>query len=386
MKIRHRRVSADQPPLVVAELGVNHDGSVERGVELVRAAARAGADAIKLQFFRAELLLSRAALLAGYQAGAGERDPVAMLRRVELDARALARIARAAHEQGLAAVLTVFSTPLVDQAERVGDGVWDAYKVASPDVINRPLLEALAATGRPLLVSTGAATLEEVGRAVGWLSAVRQRVCLLQCVSAYPTPKDQAALDGIGALQAAFGLPVGYSDHTVEEETGAAAVRHGAVLLEKHVTLDRSAPGPDHAVSLEPAGLARYVSLARAAWAGRGASWAADGGASGGAKRVLAIERDVRRVARQSVTTRRVLERGEVVGAEDVCLKRPGTGLEPWRLAEVIGRRVVRRVEADVPLCASDLEPAPGDVGRAVVSAGAGGPGDEGPGRASVWE
>lgn len=358
MKIGARQIGPGHPPYLIAELGVNHDGSVERALGLVDDAARAGADAIKLQLFRTDLLLSRAAVLAAYQAHAGETDPIAMLRRLEMPAGRMGEVIARAHARGLHAIVTVFSVEQVEEAERVrgaGRG-WDAYKTASPDIINRPLLEALQATGRPLIVSTGASTMEEVQRAVGWLGAAARegRLALMQCVSCYPTPEDRAEIGGVRALRGVFAGAVGYSDHTPGVEAGAAAVRAGACLLEKHLTYSRSAAGPDHAASLEREGLGRYAELAR-----RAAGAAPDAGAGDRGpcvKRVLDIERDVRAVARQSLTTRRALPRGHALERHDLTIKRPGTGIEPHRLEEALGRRLARAVEGDMPLTRDDLE------------------------------
>jgi sialic acid synthase SpsE len=342
-----RAGSAARGPYVIAELGVNHDGREDRALELVRAAASAGADAVKLQHFKAELLMSRGSSLAAYQARAGERDPREMLRRLELAPAAMANVARLARELGLHAIVTVFSEDLVDEAEAIG---FDAYKVASPDLIHRPLLRRLAQTGRPMILSTGAATLDEVSRTLGWLSDLRGNLALLQCVSSYPAELRDAELGGIGAIGAVFAGPVGYSDHTPGVETGMLAVRAGATILEKHLTFDRAAAGPDHAASLDGPMLAEYVRLARLA-----VSMPALEGLER-IKRVLPCEADVRKVSRQSIVARRDLPAGRVLCESDLTIKRPGTGLEPFRWREVVGRRLVRAVSADMPMTAEDFE------------------------------
>lgn len=341
MRIGQRPISKDYPPYVIAEIGVNHDGDAGRALELVDAAAEAKADAVKIQFFEARRLMSRASALASYQSAAGESDPIAMLARLELPVGAMARVVERAHARGLHAIVTPFSTELVDASEPLG---FDAYKTASPDIIHRPLLDALVKTGRPLIISTGAATMGEVSRAISWLTPAHARLAVLQCVSSYPTGLASASLAGIADLRALFPGPVGYSDHTSLVESGAIAVAAGAVILEKHLTYDNHARGPDHLASLNPVNFALYVRLARQGWhmMGRG-------------KEVLDVEQDVRRVSRQSVVTTRALEPGDTIGAADLTIKRPGTGLEPSRLAGLIGRRVARRVEADTPLTDDDF-------------------------------
>ncbi|MEO1534971.1 MAG: N-acetylneuraminate synthase family protein [Planctomycetota bacterium] len=342
MRIGRRRIGPRFPPYIIAEIGVNHDGDPDRAVELTEAAAKAGADAVKLQLFETDRLMSKASRLAAYQKVAGEADPFSMLRRLELSIDQMAPIVERAHATGVHAIVTVFSVELVEVAERLP---WDAYKSASPDIINRPLLEAMAGTGKPLIVSTGASTLDEVTMVAAWLDDIRDRLAMLQCVSSYPAP--DAALGGIRTIVEATRLITGYSDHTESIKTGAEAVAAGALILERHITHDRSAVGPDHAASLEPKEFARYVRLARAS--SLGAAFVEPG------KAVLECEHDVRAVSRQSLVAARDLAVGAVIHAGDLTIKRPGGGLEPWRMDSTIGRRLTRPVEADMPLSEEDL-------------------------------
>jgi sialic acid synthase SpsE len=348
MRIAERNIGQNERPYVIAELGVNHDGSLERALQLTDAAADAGVDAIKLQLFRAEMLMSRASVLAAYQKSAGERDPIAMLKRLELSNEQMRSIVERAHARKLHAIVTVFSLELVPEAERLG---FDAYKTASPDVIHKPLLQALSATDKPLIISTGAATLDEVVRACEWLTGARKNLAFLQCVSSYPTPIEGAELGGIAALALTLPtkIPIGYSDHTSEVETGAEAVRLGACVLEKHMTYDRNAPGPDHAASLEPAQMRRYAAAARVATR---TTWPKDLPRE---KRLTDRERDVRHVSRQSIVSVRDLRAGEALSRRDVTFKRPGTGIEPFHIADVVGQKLVRDVRADTPITREDL-------------------------------
>lgn len=373
MNIAGRQIGPDEAPYVIAEIGVNHDGSERRALDLVDAAAEAGADAVKLQWFEAERLMSRACRLARYQEEAGERDPVEMLRRLELGAGAMARVVERAHTRGIYAIVTVFSLELVEIASALA---WDGFKAASPDIIHRPMLEALERDGRPMIVSTGAAEMAEVERAVEWLAGARRadRLALLQCVSSYPCADEDAAIGGVAALAHRFGAPTGYSDHTKGVDSGALAVACGACVLEKHLTWSNAAPGPDHAASLEPGAFAEYVALARGACASRAETRAdarrrsragtaglletpatADPRVGPPIKRVLPCERDVRAVSRQSLVTMGALPMGHVLSRNDLTIKRPGTGLPPFALGDVLGRRLARAVEADMPLTAEDL-------------------------------
>lgn len=349
MRIADREIRPDTPDVyIIAEIGVNHDGEEHRALQLTEAAARAGADAVKLQLFEADRLMSRAAKLAAYQKAAGETDPIAMLRRLELSIEQMAPVVQRAHALGVHAIVTVFSVELVSVAESLR---WNAYKTASPDLIHAPLLAELAQTRRPLILSTGAATLDEVRQTLAWMSAhgAHDRTALMQCVSSYPTPIEHAELPGIAALSGIFTGPVGYSDHTFELDTGAQAVSAGAVLLEKHLTYSRTAIGPDHAASLEPEQFAEYVRRARAA-ASRPRT-----APPTPLKRVLEIERDVRTVSRQSLVLTRTLPAGHALTRNDLTCKRPGTGVPPAALESAIGARLRTSKAADDLLIADDL-------------------------------
>jgi sialic acid synthase SpsE len=329
-----------RPPYVIAELGVNHDGDAARALSLVEEAVKAGADAVKLQLFQAARLLSSGAMPAHYQRRAGSDDPFRMLQRLELSSDSMSKIVERVHELHCHAIVTVFSPEHSDSAEGLG---FDALKTASPDIINRPLIESLIRTNRPLLLSTGTASAEEVRSAVRWLGDHPH--ALLHCVSSYPTPDECANLGGLRALQAITPRAIGYSDHTESLDTGAFAVASGAKLLEKHLTWSRAAEGPDHRTSLEPAQFRTYCELARRAWRMLG----------DGALRAGDIEDDVRRVARQSLTTVRALPAGHRLGRSDLTVKRPGTGLSPAMLEEVIGRTLRVPVKSDQPLAPEHL-------------------------------
>lgn len=359
MRIADRTITPGRPPYIIAEIGVNHDGDPARALALTEAAAEARADAIKLQLFKTDRLMGRAARLAAYQRDAGETDPFAMLRRLELPIDAMAPVVARAHALGLHAIVTVFSLELVPLAERLP---WDAYKTASPDIVHRPLLEALAATDKPLIVSTGAADPAEIARARAWLDSARDRLAFLHCVSSYPTPPEGAHLAACRAVAALVPpCPVGYSDHTTLAETGAVAAAHaGALILEKHLTDDRTRPGPDHAASLEPHTFAEYVRLAHHAHASTRTMTPDLVRTLLGEpeKRITDRERDVRAASRQSITAARNLPAGHTLTAEDLRFQRPGLGLEPWRIHETLGRTITRPLQPGDPITPDVLESA----------------------------
>ncbi|MFQ5490977.1 MAG: N-acetylneuraminate synthase family protein, partial [Phycisphaerae bacterium] len=335
-----RTIGVNQPVYVIAEAGVNHNGSLEQAVALVDAAVGAGADAVKFQMFSAEALVTRTAPTASYQrANAGDVNQYEMLKRLELGAEAFSAVQKRCRERAIEFLATPFSTDDVGTLLEMGVA---ALKFASTDIINFPLLRAGAKTGLPLICSTGAATSREIGRAVGELTrwGAAERTVLLHCVSSYPTPTDQANLRAIATLADRFGLPVGYSDHTESQETGALAVAGGAVVIEKHFTLDRSGPGPDHAMSLEPKALADYIQQIRRAESFLGA----------GSLDVADCEAEVRRLARRSVVAGRDIAAGERLDASALCLKRPGGGLQPAELDQLIGRRSRADIPAQTPI------------------------------------
>jgi N,N'-diacetyllegionaminate synthase len=324
-------IGPGRPTFVIAEIGVNHDGSVRRALELVELAAAGGADAVKLQLFTADRLMHGSSAFAGYQRDrVNDSDPAAMLRRYELSPADAAIVVAHIRRHKMVPVATPFSPADVPGIKSLD---LPAVKIASPDLVNRPLLEAVRSVGRPMLISTGASTMDEVATTVDWLADHEPGVALLHCVSSYPTPIGDANLCWIQEL-GRFGLPVGYSDHTTDELAGAAAVTLGACLVEKHLTYDRTASGPDHSASADAQQFAAYVKLIRRAESLRGRA----------GKRVLEIEQDVRRVSRQSLVAARDLAAGQTVSAGDVTVQRPGTGIPAADVSLAVGRRTVGAV------------------------------------------
>jgi N-acetylneuraminate synthase/N,N'-diacetyllegionaminate synthase len=337
LNIAGRVVSSQHPTLIIAEIGVNHDGSVERALELVAHAADAGADAVKLQVFRAETLIHASGRFADYQKQrVDDEGPAAMLRRYELPDEALRRIVKAIRGHGMLPLATPFSP---SDVPRIAGLDLPAVKIASPDLVNRPLLQRCAELHRPLLVSTGAATMDEVRRAVGWLGEWRCTFALLHCVSGYPVASGDAQLCWISELSA-FDAPVGYSDHTSEELAGALAVAAGACIVEKHLTHDRRAAGPDHSASADAAQFARYAAAIRLAERLRGKP----------GKRVLGCEADVRCVSRQSLVAAKALEAGQPITEDSLAVQRPGTGVSAAEIRSVIGRQARRPIAAGTML------------------------------------
>jgi sialic acid synthase SpsE len=326
---------------VIAEIGVNHDGSVDRALELLDHAKACGADAVKLQIFRADTLVHRSATFAEYQKERVDAaDPATMLRQYELNDVAIDTIRRAADAAGLALISTPFSPSDVTRAAAVSA----AIKIASPDLVNRLLLRRVIETGRTMIVSTGAATVDEIDRAVGWLKLQGASFALLHCISSYPVSQEKANLSWIADL-ATHGVPIGYSDHPTDVLAGAVAVACVARIIEKHLTYDTSAAGPDHSASFDPATFAKYIRRIRQAERMIGLP----------GRKVLDCEVDVRTVSRQSLVLVRTLPVGHVLRQDDLTTQRPGTGISAERLEQVVGRKTVRTVHAGAMLQPQDL-------------------------------
>lgn len=334
-----RVIADDQPAFVVAEVGVNHNGSLDEALRLVEAAAQAGVDAVKFQLFRAAELVTDGATLASYQRTGGARSQREMLERLELSDEDFAAVRRRCAQHGIAFLATPFSPTDV---ARLLSLEAPAIKIASTDIDNVPLLRAAADSGKPLILSTGAATPGEIDAAVARLSewGCLDRLILLHCVSCYPAPLKAANLRALATLRRRFGVLTGLSDHTTSVRTGGWAVALGARVLEKHFTLDRSACGPDHAISLDPAGLRRYVRNVRSAERALGSGQPGMG----------PLEAEVRSVARRSVVALRDLPAGTLLAPDMLTIKRPGGGIRPDELESVVGRRLLRDVARDTVL------------------------------------
>ncbi len=329
--------------LVVAEIGVNHDGYLERALELVHIAAEAGAQAVKTQLFDAAELLSNQAMLADYQKHDAD-DAFLLLNRLQLSLSELSELREAVKQAGLMFIVTPFS---MTDIEKLGQLYPDAVKIASPDAVNLPLIEAAAAFGRPLLISTGTCDLAELDPAAACLRHHPAGGALLQCISSYPTPDRQAGLGGIAAIAERYGLPVGYSDHTTSTITPALAVAAGACIIEKHLTYDTHADGPDHAASLNPTQFKTCVEQIRLAADMLGPI----------RKNMLPIEAEIKTISRQSLCATRNLAVGHVLTADDLIPKRPGTGIPASQLTTIIGRQLARPVAENDLIQFSQLIP-----------------------------
>jgi N,N'-diacetyllegionaminate synthase len=340
VRIADRVVGNGAPCFVVAEAGVNHNGDPELASRLVHAAADAGADCVKFQMFRAEDVVSDGAPKAAYQLETTdpEQSQFDMLKALELPRETYPLLVDEAAAAGIAFLCTCYAEDELDYLDDLGV---PAFKFASAQIVELPLLRYAARKGRPIIVSTGMATLDEIELAVEAIAAEGDPpVILLQCTTDYPAEIADANLRVISTLAAAFDVPVGYSDHTVGELAAVASVACGAALVEKHLTLDKALPGPDHSSSLEPDELAALVRTIREVEAALGS----------GLKEPSASERANARGMRRSLFAVTDIPAGSRIAREQLAMRRPNTGLPPSDLPRVIGATAKRDIAAGTPL------------------------------------
>ncbi len=326
IEIAGRRIAADTAPYVIAELGINHGGDVAAAHAMLDSAADCGAAAVKLQTFVSEEFISRSSQF------------FKVLKDAELapdEIRALVAHARA---RGITLFSAAFDEKSADLLDASGV---PAFKVASGDITHLPLLRHIARKGKPVVLSTGGATMGEIETAIGAMRGVSPGIgiALLHCVSNYPTKPQDLNLACIRTMVAQFALPVGFSDHTQGTACAIAAVALGAAVIEKHFTLDRSAPGPDHALSCDPGMFRDLVAGVAEAWH-----------AVGRTAKAPVEPVDFIPLIRRSLTAREALAAGTVLAPAMLAVKRPGTGIAPGDLERVAGRRLARALAADETL------------------------------------
>jgi N,N'-diacetyllegionaminate synthase len=325
--------------LIIAEAGVNHNGELPMAKRLVEAAAAAGADVVKFQSFRADDLVTRAAAKADYQKRTVGEDESqhAMIRRLELSREMHEEIIAECKRRGIQFMSTGFDAASVAMLADLGA---QRFKIPSGEITNLPLLRQVAGFRKPVIVSSGMATLGEIEQAIHALELAgveRSQLTVLHCNTEYPTPMSDVNLRAMLSIREAFQVAVGYSDHTLGIEVPVAATALGAAVIEKHLTLDCNLPGPDHRASLEPAAFADMVRAIRNVEVALG----------GAVKAPSASELKNRPIARKSIVAKRHIRAGELFSDENLAAKRPGTGLSPMRWDEVVGRKAMRDFDPD---------------------------------------
>lgn len=325
--------------LIIAEAGVNHNGDMRIARQLIDAAAEAGADLVKFQTFRADRLVTTSARKAAYQMAttAAEESQHEMIRRLELTDAMHDELIAHCHQRKIEFFSTAFDLESLDYLMGLG---MPRIKVPSGEITNLPYLRKAGGFGKEVILSTGMSNLGEIEAAIDALEKAgtsRERIIVLHCNTEYPVPMPEVNLRAMRSIGEAFGVKVGFSDHTEGIEIAIAAVALGATVIEKHFTLDRSLPGPDHRASIEPDELGRMIRSIRNVGAAMG----------DGVKRPSASEEKNRPVVRKSLVASRHIVKGAVFSGDNISAKRPGTGISPMRFDEVMGRIAARNFDPD---------------------------------------
>lgn len=322
---------------IIAEAGVNHNGSVEIAKELIDKAKAAGADAIKFQTFKAERLVSKTAEKAAYQKKTTSKDEshYEMLRRLELDEDDHQELINHCRKRKITFLSSPFDEESADLLDRMGVRI---FKIPSGELTNLPFLQHIAKKNKPIIMSTGMSTLREVDEALKAISkSGNKSVTLLHCVTEYPAPFEEINLKAMLTLEKVFNLPVGYSDHTLGIEVAIAAVALGAEIIEKHFTLDRNMEGPDHKASIEPSELKQMITAIRNVEVSLGH----------GVKKPASCELRNINIARKSIVATRYIGKGERITKAKVAVKRPGNGIQPKDLDKLLGHITKRAIRAN---------------------------------------
>ena len=335
-----RDVGAGCPAYIIAEVGSNHDTSLERAMELAKAAKDAGADAFKMQSFTAEGLLNPLRPDASGAWGLHPAYPV--LERLAVPEKWHYELMDYSKKIGITFLSAPFESGRAALLEKIGV---QAYKIASGDITDEPLLRQIAGYSKPILLSTGASYLEEVRRAFNILTEGGSAVALLHCAALYPPNYDEVNLRAMVTLAREFGCPVGFSDHTPGSAVPVAAVALGASVIEKHITFDRSLPGPDHPYAMEVDEVARMVADIRNIESALG----------DGEKRPTAHEQEMRVIARRSIYASRAIDKGAVITREMVKVVRQMYGLSPGELDCVVGARAAKDIAVNMPVRRDDI-------------------------------
>ncbi len=328
--------------LIIAEAGVNHNGDLDTAIKLVDVAADAGADIVKFQTFKAKNLVTESAKMADYQKKntGQEETQLSMLQKLELNYDDHHTLVKHCQKRGIRFFSTAFDFESLDFLKTLKMGLW---KIPSGEITNLPYLEKIGKCGEPVIISTGMADQKEVEEAVNvflQLGLPKDKITVLHCNTEYPTPMHDVNLNAMSALGNSFGVKYGYSDHTMGIEIPIAAVALGATVIEKHFTLSRTMPGPDHKASLEPNELKAMVQGIRNIEAALGSR----------VKKPTESEVKNRDIARKSIVARTAVKKGEVFTEENLTTRRPGSGISPMRWHDFIGKKSAYDYKENEPI------------------------------------
>lgn len=331
IKIGHARVGDGEPTYIIAEIGLNHDGDIIQAKQLIEAATHAGADAVKFQVFRAAELCSK------------KSEQFSLFESLELSTDEWAELAAVAADREIPFMASVFGNKSADILEMIEA---PSYKIASGDLTYWSLLRYVAAKRKPMILSTGMATVGEIDEALRQIYDTGNReVALLHCVSAYPPTFSELNLRAIQTLKTAFGVPIGFSDHTLRSIASVAAVAMGANLIEKHLTLDPNRAGPDHKLSLGPSDFAEMIQDLRLVESSQG----------NGYKTATTAELEVKKFARRSVSAKTEIQKGSIITTDSIEIVRPADGIAPRFAFLVIGRAAKRTIAEGESIAWKDI-------------------------------
>ena len=335
---------------IIAEAGVNHNGSLEIAKKLVDVAVNAGADAVKFQTFMADRLVTAVASRAEYQivnTGANESQ-LEMLEKLELSPEMHRELFSYCKRSKIIFMSTPFDEPSVDLLDNLGMQI---FKISSGEITNKPLLQHIASKKKPIILSTGMSFIGEVEKAIGWINEIwnklniNPKLTLLHCVSDYPANVEDSNLAAMKTMEVAFRLTVGYSDHSCGLEIPIAAIALGAKVIEKHITLDRNMQGPDHMASVEPYELESMVNAIRNVEKAIGC----------GIKRPTISEVVTRDIVRKSIVAAKDIKKGETIDLNSIVVKRPGTGIAPEFIDKIIIRTAMNHIDKDAIISWNDI-------------------------------
>lgn len=341
IRIGNITVGKNNPVFIIAEAGVNHNGSLETAKMLVDAAKEAGADAVKFQSFTTENLATAYAPKADYQkeTTSEKESQSEMLKKLELSAQDFAELKKYCDMKGI----LFLSTPHTADTLEYLDQLMPAYKIGSGDLTNLPVLEEIAKRQRPIILGTGMATLAEVHETVDAIKKINNQLILLHCTTEYPCKREDVNLRAMQTLQKEFDYPIGYSDHTEGIDVSLMAARLGAVVIEKHFTLDKNMEGPDHKASLNPEELKELVTGLR----NKNYPELDEVVLGSSEKKPSKIEIDIAKIARKSIVANQDIAEGAIISRDMLSIKRPGTGIKPSELERVTGRKAKRFLKRD---------------------------------------
>jgi sialic acid synthase SpsE len=339
-KIANRKIGPEHKPFVIAEVGINHEGQIQKALQLVDAAVAAGAEVVKFQCHITEKEMIPTDMKPG---GISDERLWDIIKRCELTESEERQVQKYCEQKGIMYLSTPFSREACDRLDEMGV---PAFKIGSGECNNIPLLQHIASKGKPIILSTGMNDLQSIRSSVAAIRNYDVPLALLHCTSMYPTPYEKVRLGGVTDLVREFpDCPIGLSDHSMGIWTCLGAVALGACILEKHFTILRSWPGPDTKISIEPNELQQLIEGSRAVWLARG-----------GSKTILPEERPVIDFAYASVVTITAVKAGELFSKENIWVKRPGTGpIQASRFDHILGKRAVRDVKADAQLRPEDI-------------------------------